>query len=138
MLDAACVCGLTFGAGLKPWFISSGIPSERVTELDWYHESLLHFPSSSQSPYSDNPAISRHPPAPVIPNSESDEASSDSDLTLKVAFTPAQHRSGRGLLDHMTTLWGSWCVGVVEKEDEGRARDLGMKGWKGFNVFFGG
>jgi hypothetical protein len=26
----------------------------------------------------------------------------------------------------------------VEKEDEGRARDLGMKGWKGFNVFFGG
>jgi hypothetical protein len=71
-----------------------------------------------------------------MPNSESDEASTD--LTLKVAFTPAQHRSGRGLLDHMTTLWGSWCLGVVENEDEGRARELGMKGWKGFKVFFGG
>lgn len=38
----------------------------------------------------------------------------------------------------MTTLWGSWCVGVVEKEDEGRAGELGMRGWKGFKVFFGG
>ena len=59
-------------------------------------------------------------------------------MTLKLAFTPAQHRSGRGMLDHMTTLWGSWCVGVVEPEDSSRARDLGMNDWKGFKAFFGG
>ncbi|ORY34044.1 beta-lactamase superfamily domain-domain-containing protein [Naematelia encephala] len=109
--------------GLKQWFISSGIPSERITELDWWHESLVTFPSSSAS------TEQRSEDVPVGP---------DTDLTLKIAFTPAQHRSGRGLLDHMTTLWGSWCVGVVDDEDASKARQQGMKDWKGFRMFFGG
>jgi len=41
-------------------------------------------------------------------------------------------------MDHMKTLWGSWCVGVVEKEDLGKAKERGMKDWSGFNLFFGG
>ncbi|EIW70676.1 hypothetical protein TREMEDRAFT_29049 [Tremella mesenterica DSM 1558] len=102
--------------GLKKWFESCSIPSDRITEFDWWHEALLSFPPSSTSPSSD---------------------SSDG-LMLKVAFTPAQHRSGRGVLDHMTTLWGSWVVGVVSPSDVGRAQERGMNVWQGFKMFFGG
>jgi len=38
----------------------------------------------------------------------------------------------------MTTLWGSWCAGVVEEKDTKAAIEPGMKGWEGFKVFFGG
>nr|XP_019010905.1 N-acyl-phosphatidylethanolamine-hydrolyzing phospholipase D [Kwoniella pini CBS 10737]OCF49686.1 N-acyl-phosphatidylethanolamine-hydrolyzing phospholipase D [Kwoniella pini CBS 10737] len=101
--------------GLKQWFTASGIPSTRVTELDWWHETFVSFPNSSPETI--------HEP---------------SSLNLKIAFTPAQHRSGRGLLDHMTTLWGSWCLGVVEERDKDKVDQRGMRGWEGFKIFFGG
>ncbi|KAK4685444.1 N-acyl-phosphatidylethanolamine-hydrolyzing phospholipase D, partial [Tremellales sp. Uapishka_1] len=100
--------------GLKQWFTACGIPSERVTELDWYHEALLSFPP---------------------PSSDGDAGPA---LHMKVAFTPAQHRSGRGLLDHMSTLWGSWTLGVVDPADEAQCAERGMRDWTGFKVFFGG
>lgn len=96
---------------LKPWFEQCGIPFERITELDWWHESIL-----------------------TVPSADGDEA----DMAVKFAFTPAQHRSGRGVLDHMKTLWGSWCFGVIEKEDWERRGERGMQGWKGFKCYFGG
>jgi N-acyl-phosphatidylethanolamine-hydrolysing phospholipase D len=42
------------------------------------------------------------------------------------------------LMDHMKTLWGSWCIGVVEKEDIDKATERGMKDLSGFKWFFGG
>lgn len=30
--------------------------------------------------------------------------------SIKLAFTPARHFSGRGLTDRFTTLWGSWVI----------------------------
>ncbi|ORX36694.1 beta-lactamase superfamily domain-domain-containing protein [Kockovaella imperatae] len=123
--------------GLKGWFTASTIPEDRVTELDWYHETLLNFPYPSsgqdEGTVSDDDGDDEGPsysaPAKVDPEAA---------LTLKIAFTPAQHRSGRGILDHMTTLWGSWCIGVVDADDALKATDLGMKGWKGWRMFFGG
>jgi len=57
-------------------------------------------------------------------------------LTLKVICTPAQHRSGRGLTDQMTTLWSSWVVGVVTEDmDPDKA---GFGDFKTFKMFFGG
>jgi len=38
----------------------------------------------------------------------------------------------------MTTLWASWCFGVIESEDAERADERGMKDWKGFKLYFGG
>lgn len=110
--------------GLKQWFEASKVPSDRITELDWWNETLISFGPSSESPSSSN--------------TSKDEISSEAALNLKVAFTPAQHRSGRGLMDHMKTLWGSWCVGVVENEDIEKAETRGMKDFSGFKMFFGG
>ncbi|WVQ99331.1 hypothetical protein IAU59_006463 [Kwoniella sp. CBS 9459] len=137
--------------GLKQWFISSGIPGHRVTELDWWHETLLTFPTES-SRYRDasfeaDPALQHsddtYPPCTDVEDEEprlstETDYTASSSLTIKLAFTPAQHRTGRGVFDHMTTLWGSWCLGVIEDEDKGLVGKRGMKGWKGFKVFFGG
>ncbi|WVQ67735.1 uncharacterized protein L199_005940 [Kwoniella botswanensis] len=133
--------------GLKQWFISSGIPSTRITELDWWHETIISFPPLSHTDESfesykdDEPPIpsSSYPPSePTARVSSETTLDEPSSLNLKFAFTPAQHRSGRGLLDHMTTLWGSWCFGVVEEEDRPKVNERGMRDWQGFKVFFGG
>ena len=114
--------------GLKQWFEGCKIPSDRITELDWWHETLVSFGSSSSSTSSPQTGES----------SDSAGVDKEAALNLKVAFTPAQHRSGRGLMDHMKTLWGSWSVGVVEKEDISKSSARGMKDWAGFKIFFGG
>lgn len=59
-------------------------------------------------------------------------------LTLKVVCTPAQHRSGRGVLDQMKTLWASWVVGVVNEEAQGSSSEQGFREQDDFKVFFGG
>ncbi|WVQ82278.1 hypothetical protein IAT38_004406 [Cryptococcus sp. DSM 104549] len=121
--------------GLKQWFTASGIPSHRVSELDWWRESLLTF--SSFPTYDSDPHYPPHSPV-LSPVDSAAAVDPDAALTLKIAFTPAQHRSGRGVFDHMTTLWGSWCVGVVEEADRGKVLERGMKGWEGFKLYFGG
>ncbi|WVW83847.1 hypothetical protein I302_105868 [Kwoniella bestiolae CBS 10118] len=123
--------------GLKQWFTASSIPSTRITELDWWHESLISFPPISQS-YKDDDDATYPPSEPEVRLSSETTLEEPSAIKLKFAFTPAQHRSGRGILDHMTTLWGSWCFGVVEDEDRARANERGMRDWKGFKVYFGG
>lgn len=111
--------------GLKQWFEGCKIPSDRITELDWWHETLVSFGSSSNHSISEG-------------SSSSPRLDGEAALNIKVAFTPAQHRSGRGLMDHMKTLWGSWSIGVVEKNDIKKASERGMKDWAGFKMFFGG
>jgi L-ascorbate metabolism protein UlaG (beta-lactamase superfamily) len=115
--------------GLAQWFIATGISEDRVTEMDWWSESILSFPapSSSSSPLDASDDQSQR-------NGVDETAS----LNLKVVCTPAQHRSGRGVMDHMKTLWASWCIGVIEKEDADKAEERGMLGWKGFKLYFGG
>lgn len=59
-------------------------------------------------------------------------------LTLKVICTPAQHRSGRGVLDQMKTLWASWVIGVVNDEGDGASSEQGFRKQDDFRIFFGG
>lgn len=115
--------------GLAQWFTASGIPEDRVTEMDWWHETILSFPAPTSSSAGD--ALQYRP-------RHSDGIDSNAALNIKLACTPAQHRSGRGVRDHMTTLWASWAFGVIEAEDEKVAEQRGMKGWKGFKLWFGG
>ncbi|KAL7421799.1 hypothetical protein Q5752_003570 [Cryptotrichosporon argae] len=148
--------------GLAQWFTSSGIPADRVTELDWYDETLvsvaptssptLAYPPTAKPPRTDPWAQSAetlvpspadgtgYPPSARAPNTSSavpaPAPAESAALVLKLAFTPAQHRSGRGLTDQMRSLWGSWCVGVAGRGV--RASEPGMREWDGFKVFFGG
>ncbi|TXT03837.1 hypothetical protein VHUM_04358 [Vanrija humicola] len=117
--------------GLAQWFKDSGIPAARVTELDWWLEALVSFPADGSAPEA---VDSTYPPPPDSAPTVNPAAA----LTLKVAFTPAQHRSGRGVFDHMTSLWGSWAVGVVGSDNAAAALKPGMAGWTDFKVYFGG
>lgn len=114
--------------GLAQWFIATGISEDRVTEMDWWSESILSFPAPSSRTTSDS----------SDDQSQSNRVDETASLNLKVVCTPAQHRSGRGVMDHMKTLWASWCIGVIEKEDADKAEERGMLGWKGFKLYFGG
>ncbi|TKY89320.1 hypothetical protein EX895_001851 [Sporisorium graminicola] len=58
------------------------IPSERVTELDWWDEVLLRQPSDDE----------------------------EVEKVLRVVCTPAQHGSGRYGVDANCALWSSWFV----------------------------
>lgn len=112
--------------GVGKWFESCNISPTRITELDWWHEAIVNFPSSAEAE-----AETTYPP------SGQPRIDSEAKLTLKVACTPAQHRSGRGIMDQMATLWASWCVGVVDPSNSS-ALQPGMKGDWGFKVYFGG
>ncbi|WOO85592.1 N-acyl-phosphatidylethanolamine-hydrolyzing phospholipase D [Vanrija pseudolonga] len=117
--------------GLAQWFKSCGIPDGRITELDWWLEALVSFPPDGSAP---GAVDTTYPPPPDSAPTVNPGAA----LTLKVAFTPAQHRSGRGVFDHMTSLWGSWAVGVVAADNVTSALKPGMAGWTDFKVYFGG
>lgn len=66
----------------QKWFVESGIPEDRVTEMDWWDCAHL-VPEASPS--------SAH-------------------KTLKLWCTPAQHNSGRLGVEANSTLWSSWYV----------------------------
>lgn len=189
--------------GLAKWFHQCGVPEHRVSELDWWHETLVTFPAHpGPQDFDDGEgggdgdgdgeggaegggeaeaegdgegegegerrgdaakdtedtvpgAWAQHPPPPARVNVVDADAEVDrgAALSLKIALTPAQHRSGRGLFDQMTTLWGSWVIGVIspeQSEQSGTAHAThaaqtspdplqpGMQHWRGFKAFFGG
>ncbi len=121
-------------------------------------------PSSSRQGSQDNllqpsqeslgyPPLSRRTSGPSFSsNRESSSKWSDKGVTIKVVCTPAQHRSGRGLLDQMSTLWCSWVVGVLgdlegHKERRNDAVGRASTEWRwrsgfnerdGFRAFFAG
>ena len=148
--------------GVKKWFISCKIPAHQVIELDWHQEALIKIPRSVSS-YSD----SGYPPRASAANDSDEEtapltgggghyddrhfgnAADGTALTLKVICTPAQHRSGRGIFDHFSSLWSSWVVGVVNRgendedpfeEDTTEDRDSERRftPQDGFRMYFAG
>lgn len=111
-LDSDDEDSATLQVASSPYEVDSGNSSEeRVTLLD----------SSDARPSSRKPSNTRYAP-----------------LTLKVVCTPAQHRSGRGVLDQMKTLWASWVVGVVNEQTQGSSSAQGFRKQDDFKVFFGG
>lgn len=60
------------------WFIDSGIPADRVTDLDWWESAYLSEPGGSEAG------------------------------RLKVSCTPAQHSSGRDTSEADSALWSGW------------------------------
>ncbi|KAM7190783.1 Beta-lactamase superfamily domain containing protein [Naviculisporaceae sp. PSN 640] len=70
--------------GNRKWFIESGIPEDRVMEMDWWDCAHLA-PDSDGSPSSAN-------------------------KSLKIWCTPAQHNSGRLGVEANSTLWSSWYI----------------------------
>ncbi|KAJ7213057.1 beta-lactamase superfamily domain-containing protein [Mycena pura] len=80
--------------GVKETLASVGIPSERIHELDWW-DSLAF------------------PPGPA-------SALAGRRCSYRFTCAPAQHNSGRGILDQNWTLWCSWAVHQIP-EDEGAA-----------------
>ncbi|MBW0488953.1 hypothetical protein O181_028668 [Austropuccinia psidii MF-1] len=80
--------------GLKSWFNSIPIPADQVIELDWWESNQIisssrNRPSSSYSNQSQN---------------------IQSDVLFQITCVPAQHSSGRSLLDQNSTLWCGWVV----------------------------
>ena len=87
------------------WFKSLGVPAERTHILDWWEVRNVLVGLASSTPDAKNV-----------------------ETTFAVTCTPAQHFTGRGILDRFKTLWSSWAI-----------EDLGSGGTeKGFKAWFGG
>ncbi|PLW10146.1 hypothetical protein PCANC_14934 [Puccinia coronata f. sp. avenae] len=85
--------------GLKSWFDCVSVPSEQVVELDWWQSrdwNPAHVRSSQQPPLPDRP---RRQSSPV-----------GDTCSIRITCVPAQHSSGRSLLDQNTSLWCGWVV----------------------------
>lgn len=78
--------------GNQKWFVESGIPEDRVTEMDWWD--CTHLVVSGPSPSSVS----------------ADSKGPDKTKTLKIWCTPAQHNSGRLGVEANSTLWSSWYI----------------------------
>ena len=102
--------GAHFFVGLrnKQWFLDSGFPAERVTELDWWEQREL--------------TVSAAPSTEKAPAAEAAPAA----ITATVSCLPCQHASARSLFDRNHTLWASWAV------------SSGAPGAAPASVFFGG
>lgn len=81
--------------GNDEYLYSLKIPKERIHCLDWWEGKDV-----------------------VVKVSDTIQAK------LAVTCTPAQHMTGRGLLDRFKTLWSSWAVADLSGED-------GVKAWFG-------
>lgn len=107
--------------GLAAWFRETGVPPSRVQELDWWEETL--FTPNSLSPANEGQA---------------------GEGSLRIACTPCQHGSGRAGWDKGSSLWASWCVGLVgsksDRESIDEMEDLAKRDWEAmrYKVFFAG
>ncbi|KAA1131259.1 hypothetical protein PGTUg99_027967 [Puccinia graminis f. sp. tritici] len=91
--------------GLKAWFDCVSVPSDQVVELDWW-QSRDWDPAVVRSSQQATPVDRAS--TPVLP----DRASS----SIRITCVPAQHSSGRSLMDQNTSLWCGW---IVEQIDPG-------------------
>ena len=72
-------------SGSRSWFESFGILSDNIHDMVWWQSKVM-------------PLCNGKPQNPT----ESGVA--------QIVFTPGNHFSRRGLLDHNKSLWGSWLV----------------------------
>ncbi|VDC04849.1 unnamed protein product [Peniophora sp. CBMAI 1063] len=98
--------------GVKAFFTSAplNVPSSQVYEMDWWE--TLSLPADA---HADEPVLQGEP----------DGLARDRRYA-NFTCTPAQHNSGRGVLDSRTTLWASWVVETrmrpVEQDDTSARR----------------
>ncbi|KAG6897255.1 hypothetical protein C0992_003039 [Termitomyces sp. T32_za158] len=90
--------------GNDSFFQSFSIPDDHIHIMDWWDAKRMEV---SVPTMKDEPAHK---------------------VTVDISCTPAQHFTGRSLMDRFKTLWASWVV------EEVRPRDSGP----GVKVFFGG
>lgn len=70
--------------GNRQWFIECGINGDRLIELDWWDVACASVALT--------------------------DSASQSQPTLKITCTPAQHNSGRSGIDANSSLWSSWYL----------------------------
>lgn len=75
--------------GVKKWFLDSGVPEARVTQMDWWEEVLF-----SKS----------------LDGGNGHEPSDGMRQSLRIGYLPAQHFTARGITDRFHTLWGSYSI----------------------------
>lgn len=85
--------------GNEAYFLSLGIPQEHVHVLDWWESQRVEVDLGQAAD------ASAGAPAPA-------------QARFDVTCTPAQHVSGRGVLDRCKTLWASWVVQAVAPAGE--------------------
>jgi len=73
--------------GSRSWFESTGIPSDNIHDMVWWQSKTM-----------------------PLSGGKAQDTDSASDDAARIIFTPANHFSRRGLLDHNKALWGSWLV----------------------------
>lgn len=89
--------------GLKSFFLESvKIPAERVIEMDWWEEVGVSLGGREGSQRLDET------------KSGGKEEDMEDSLRLRIACTPSQHGSGRGMGDQNKSLWCSWVVGLED------------------------
>ncbi|KAK5552459.1 Protein-lysine N-methyltransferase efm4 [Exophiala xenobiotica] len=74
--------------GIKQWLTSSGIPDKQIYELDWWQ-------NREYSPLDFGLQVT---------------SASDEETILRFSCVPAQHNSGRIVIDQGSTLWCGWVV----------------------------
>lgn len=99
--------------GLKAWFSTTPVPVKQVIEMDWWDSQFF----LSLSPFDE-----------IISSGSSDQKLS----TVRINCVPAQHSSGRSLLDQNTSLWCGWVIEQMgedklsssEEEEQGNPKNL--------------
>jgi N-acyl-phosphatidylethanolamine-hydrolysing phospholipase D len=101
--------------GNGPYFKSLGVPDSHVHIMDWWESKRLEVFSSSGLEQSHSVAVD-------------------------IICTPAQHFTGRGILDRFKTLWSSWVVEEVLQlpKTDSPEKQSTKSSSKGVKVFFGG
>lgn len=105
--------------------------ADKVTELDWFQEACVDVVTRSGA--SDR----------ALESTDTLVDAQDAPCRVKIACTPAQHRSGRGFFDQHASLWCTWVVGVLPEDSVEHSKDV-TDAWtyglpsSGFRCFFGG
>ncbi|CAO2658238.1 Nn.00g059610.m01.CDS01 [Neocucurbitaria sp. VM-36] len=89
--------------GNKKWFESSGVASEKVTELDWWESRDVTL-ETIRSKEDRKASVS------VSSSTEEGQSNPTSNITATITALPCQHVSARGPFDKCKTLWASWAV----------------------------
>ncbi|KAF2865985.1 beta-lactamase superfamily domain-containing protein [Massariosphaeria phaeospora] len=87
--------------GNRKWFVDSGVPAERVTELDWWDQRDVKL---------DGGKAGQEKAVGVEQPGELTQREVEKAITATVGALPCQHVSARTPFDKCRTLWASWSV----------------------------